>query len=67
MVTMNASKNSNAKKSVTKVHDLMKRLKFLEEDRKKSFKNWQYEDDENCSVEKVILVTFDTKLRVMTR
>lgn len=36
------------------VHTLMKKLKLLEEDRKKSFKHWQYKDTEKCSVKKVI-------------
>lgn len=50
---MNVSNDSNGNESISKVHDLMKRLKFLEEDRKKSFKEWQYDENENCSVEKV--------------
>lgn len=53
MVTMNISNTRNTNSSVTKIHDLMKTLKFLEEDRKESFKNWQYDDEKNCSVENV--------------
>lgn len=36
-----------------KVGGLMKKLKFLEEERVKSFNHWQYNDNENCSVKKV--------------
>ena len=54
MVTMNVSQDTSADKSIVEIRSLMKRLKFLEEDRKKSFKNWQYGEVENCSVEKVI-------------
>lgn len=50
---MNVSKNTSANKSIVQIHSMMKRLKFLEEDRKKSFKSWQYGEVENCSVEKV--------------
>lgn len=33
--------------------NLLTELKFLEEERVKTFKNWQYAANENCSVKKV--------------
>lgn len=54
---MNVSNNSSTNESIVKSNEMMKRLKFLEDDRKRSFQNWQYDDDENCSVEKVIFMS----------
>lgn len=42
------------------MHGLMEKLKFMEEIRVKSFKSWQYKDDDNCSVKKVCFQIFST-------
>jgi hypothetical protein len=44
---------SNGRKSDENTLNLMQKLAFLEEDRRNSFKNWQFSENENCSVEKV--------------
>lgn len=53
MVTMNLTSNEGTSQSVAILHELSKKLKFLEEVRKESFQNWQYEENVNCSVQKV--------------
>lgn len=35
---------------------LLKKLTFLEKHREKSYKQWQYKDNENCSIKKVSLI-----------
>lgn len=46
-----ASSNSN-----TGNNTLIRKHKLLEEDRVKSFKFWQYDDEEKCGVKKVCFV-----------
>lgn len=56
MAKMSLESNERTSHIPAPVHTLMKKLKLLEEDRKKSFKHWQYKDTEKCSVKKVIWV-----------
>lgn len=53
MVTMNIS-SDNTSSNVTEPLNLMEKLKILEKEREKSFKYWQYGNDENCSIKKVL-------------
>lgn len=55
MVIMNSSSENSPMQGLTSATELMKKLKFLEEERVKSFKHWQYGDDEDCSIKKVCL------------
>lgn len=50
---MSVSGCDESRKSTEALHGLIKKLKFLEEQREKSFKYWQYDESENCSVKKV--------------
>ncbi|CRK90640.1 CLUMA_CG004343, isoform A [Clunio marinus] len=52
MVTMDISK-SNSKERLSLYNHLMKKMKFMEEDRIASFKNWQYSESDKCSVQKM--------------
>lgn len=54
-VEMEASNDNNSTQVLTNAEGLMKKLKFLEEDRKTSYQHWQYENNDNCSVRKVCL------------
>lgn len=55
---MSTSNDDRASQGIQDVHLLMKKLKFLEKIRVKSFKNWQYDEGNNCSVKKVFLLPF---------
>lgn len=52
MVTINLNANDSAGEDSGAI-SLIAKLKFLEEERVKSFKDWQYAANENCSVKKV--------------
>lgn len=54
MVTMNLSNTENST-NAPEGTGLMEKLKFLEEEREKSFKYWQYGINDNCSIKKVCL------------
>lgn len=53
MVMTESQRNSAVADTTAVTSVLMKTLKFLEEDRVKTFKNWAFGDHENCSVQKV--------------
>lgn len=58
MVKMSLKESENPS---PEIHSLMSKLKVMESDRVKSFKNWQYGNQENCSVQKVCLSRLDFK------
>lgn len=58
MVTMSLKNSQRSSESVEIIHGLMEKLKFMEEIRVKSFKSWQYENVDNCSVKKVCFQIF---------
>lgn len=58
MVTMNLT-NTQTGSNVTDASSLMEKLKFLEEQREKSFKYWQYSEIDNCSKKKVCLSIYN--------
>lgn len=52
MVTKNVSKEMDVS-SENMNTNLMKKLKFVEEERLKTFTNWQYNESQNCSALKM--------------
>lgn len=52
MVTMSTSGKTSSD-GEKESNGLVKKLKFLEEDRVRSFKYWQYNETDNCSIKKV--------------
>lgn len=58
MVTMSLSNADRSSQATPTIHKLMKKLKFLEDQRKNSFNYWQFDESENCSVRKVCFRLF---------